>query len=38
MPILQMFLDWFERHFHNYPPVIDLKRVLIDAKNRTRGK
>lgn len=38
MPILQMFLKWYSRQFRDYPPAIDLKRVLIDAKNRTRGK
>lgn len=37
MPILHMFRAWLRRSFNDYPPCIDLKRVLIDAKNRTRG-
>lgn len=31
------FLAWLEARHEDYPPVIDLRRVLIDAQNRTRG-
>lgn len=33
------FLAWFEARHEEYPPIIDMRRVLIGMQNRTkRGK
>lgn len=38
MSAIRYFRDWLIRVLADYPPVIDMRRVLIDAKNRQKGK